>query len=71
MRVCHAPKCQRAASAAWLEQRAAELLPVGYFHVVFTLPQMVAPLALQNQVLGDRPNATRPASSIITRRVVT
>jgi len=45
----HCPKCQSATRAAWLEQRAAELLPVEYFHVVFTLPQMVAPLALQNQ----------------------
>jgi hypothetical protein len=45
----HCPKCQSAARAAWLEQRAAELLPVEYFHVVFTLPQMVAPVALQNQ----------------------
>jgi len=33
------------------EQRAVELLPVEYFHVVFTLPQLVAPLALQNQQL--------------------
>src|ERR1700680_3669549 len=45
----HCPKCQSAARAAWLEQRATELLPVGYFHIVFTLPQMIAPLALQNQ----------------------
>jgi hypothetical protein len=45
----HCPKCQSAARAAWLEQRAAELLPVEYFHVVFTLPQTIAPLALQNQ----------------------
>jgi len=45
----HCPKCQSAGSAAWLEQRAAELLPVEYFHVVFTLPQSLAPLALQNQ----------------------
>src|SRR6202049_1571773 len=45
----HCPKCQSAARAAWLDQRAAELLPVEYFHVVFTLPQTVAPLALQNQ----------------------
>jgi hypothetical protein len=45
----HCPKCQNAARAAWLEQRAAELLPVGYFHVVFTLPQAIAPVALQNQ----------------------
>src|SRR6202049_510757 len=45
----HCPKCRSAARAAWLAQRAAELLPVEYFHVVFTLPQMVAPVALQNQ----------------------
>ncbi len=45
----HCPKCQSGGSAAWLEQRAAELLPVEYFHVVFTLPQSLAPLALQNQ----------------------
>jgi hypothetical protein len=45
----HCPKCQSAARAAWLDRRAAELLPAEYFHVVFTLPQMVAPVALQNQ----------------------
>ena len=45
------PKCHGQARARWLEQRAAELLPVEYFHVVFTLPQLVAPLALQNQQL--------------------
>jgi len=44
----HCPKCQAAARAAWLEQRGAELLPVQYFHVVFTLPQPIAALALQN-----------------------
>src|SRR6202158_1141636 len=47
----HCPKCQSAARAAWLDQRAAELLPVEYFHVVFTLPKKVAPVALQNQQL--------------------
>jgi len=45
----HCPKCQAAARAAWMEERAAELLPVEYFHVVFTLPHGIAPLALQNQ----------------------
>ena len=45
----HCPKCRSAATAAWLERRGAELLPVEYFHVVFTLPQPLAPLALQNQ----------------------
>ena len=47
----HCPKCHERARAQWLEQRAAELLPVEYFHVVFTLPQRLAPLALQNQRL--------------------
>jgi len=45
----HCPKCQAMARAAWLEKRESELLPVPYFHVVFTLPHELAPLALQNQ----------------------
>jgi len=44
----HCPKCQAAARARWLEQRETELLPVPYFHVVFTLPASLARLALQN-----------------------
>ncbi len=44
----HCPKCQCLAKARWLEQRKAELLPVQYFHVVFTVPQQVAELALAN-----------------------
>lgn len=47
----HCPKCQALARAQWLEQRAAELLPISYFHVVFTLPAEVAALALQNKKL--------------------
>ena len=47
----HCPQCQGRARSRWLEQRATELLPVEYFHVVFTLPQLLAPLALQNQQL--------------------
>ena len=42
------PKCQGAARAQWLAEREAELLPVEYFHVVFTLPQQIARLALHN-----------------------
>jgi hypothetical protein len=42
------PKCQAAVRAQWLAEREAELLPVEYFHVVFTLPQQIARLALQN-----------------------
>jgi len=50
----HCPKCQAMASAEWMTQRAADLLPVPYFHVVFTLPEAIASLALQNkQVLYD------------------
>lgn len=45
----HCPKCQGAARQRWLADRSAELLPVPYFHVVFTLPQELAPLALQNK----------------------
>jgi putative transposase/transposase-like zinc-binding protein len=44
----HCPKCQASARAKWLSRRQAELLPVPYFHVVFTLPQELAHLALQN-----------------------
>ncbi len=47
----HCPKCQGAARQAWLAKRSAELLPVPYFHVVFTLPHVLAPLALQNKAL--------------------
>jgi hypothetical protein len=44
----HCPKCQATEAARWVEARAAELLPVPYFHVVFTLPAVLGPLALQN-----------------------
>lgn len=45
----HCPKCQGSAQALWLAARQAEVLPVPYAHVVFTIPQCLAPLALQNQ----------------------
>ncbi len=44
----HCPKCQGSAQAAWLRARQADVLPVPYAHVVFTMPQLLAPLALQN-----------------------
>jgi putative transposase/transposase-like zinc-binding protein len=44
----HCPKCQATAAAHWVETQAADLLPVEYFHVVFTLPASLGPLALQN-----------------------
>lgn len=45
----HCPKCQASARAVWLQERAAELLPVPYFHIVFTLPAAIGPVALQNR----------------------
>jgi hypothetical protein len=45
----HCPKCQGHARAAWLAARQADLLPVPYFHVVFTLPAPVAAMAFQNK----------------------
>ena len=47
----HCPKCQSSARDRWLAERAKELLPVPYCHVVFTVPERLAQLALQNQRL--------------------
>ena len=47
----HCPKCQSMARVQWLEDRQAELLPVEYFHVVFTLPESVAAIAYQNKAV--------------------
>jgi hypothetical protein len=47
----HCPKCQSLARAKWLEDRQAELLEVGYFHVVFTVPREIADIAYQNKEL--------------------
>lgn len=47
----HCPKCQAAARAEWLEDREADLLPVEYFHVVFTVPPAIAQIALQNKAV--------------------
>lgn len=45
----HCPKCQWSAAAPWLAERKAELLPVPYFHVVFTLPAAIGAIAYQNK----------------------
>jgi hypothetical protein len=45
----HCPKCQAQARAEWMEARAQDLLPVEYFHVVFTVPPPVAAIALHNK----------------------
>src|SRR6059036_3787207 len=47
----HCPKCQGAAAKEWLAEREAELLPVPYFHVVFTLPGPAADIAYQNKAV--------------------
>ena len=45
----HCPKCQGAAAREWLAAREADLLPVGYFHVVFTVPAEIADIAFTNK----------------------
>src|SRR5499426_4792940 len=45
----HCPKCQGAAAREWLAEREAELLAVGYFHLVFTLPAPIADIAYHNK----------------------
>ena len=45
----HCPKCQSLARAEWVEKRRAELLPIPYYHIVFTMPHELAAIALQNQ----------------------
>jgi len=47
----HCPKCQGAAARTWLAAREADLLPVGYFHLVFTLPAEIAAIAFHNKAL--------------------
>src|SRR5687768_8745932 len=50
----HCPKCQSAAAQRWLEARQADLLPVEYYHVVFTLPAPIADIAYQNKAVFYR-----------------
>ena len=45
----HCPKCQSSAAKRWLQARQADLLPVEYYHVVFTLPAPISDLAYQNK----------------------
>ncbi len=50
----HCPKCQAAAAKEWLAEREAELLPVPYFHLVFTIPEQLNPIVFHNKaVAGD------------------
>jgi len=65
----HCPKCQASSRAEWLEKEAENLIDVPYFHVVFTLPEAVGPLALQNQreVYGALFSAASDTLSTIAR----
>ena len=47
----HCPKCQHSVQQEWVETQMSKLLPVGYFHVVFTIPQELNTLVFQNQKL--------------------
>jgi hypothetical protein len=47
----HCPKCQGSQAREWMEDRAAELLPVPYFHIVFTLPSEISDIAYQNKAV--------------------
>src|SRR5262245_49514735 len=47
----HCPKCQGTVAQDWLAAREVDLLPVGYFHVVFTLPAEISPIAYQNKAV--------------------
>src|SRR5208283_2160161 len=60
----HCPKCQAAASRRWLADREAELLPVPYFHVVYTLPSKLRDIAYQNKrTARRRPACRRPSTA--------
>jgi hypothetical protein len=70
----HCPKCQAMARAKWLAQREDELLPVPYFHVVFTLPRQLGGLALQNareiyRILFRAPSETLPSIAADPKRL--
>ena len=57
----HCPKCQGAAAKDWLAAREVDLLPVPYYHVVFTLPAPISDIAYQNKaIIYDLCSRPRP-----------
>jgi hypothetical protein len=62
----HCPKCQGAAAKQWLAEREAELLPVSYFHVVFTVPHEIGDIAFQNKALVYNLLFTAAAETLLT-----
>lgn len=69
----HCPKCQSNARNKWLAARSAELLPVPYFHIVFTLPHELSALMLQNNdcstTCSSAPVLLRYLRSLVTRSI--
>ena len=71
----HCPKCQGAAAREWLAERDAELLPVPYFHVVYTLPAAIRDIAYQNnsarrKTLTAEPTPRRAECAMITHSIL-
>ena len=62
----HCPKCQGAAAKQWLVERQAELLPVTYFHLVFTLPAPISDIAYQNKAVVYDLTFKASAETLIT-----
>ena len=62
----HCPKCQNLDRRRWLKSRKAELLPVEYFHVVFTIPEQLNALALQNKAVLYRILFQASAQTLLT-----
>jgi hypothetical protein len=62
----HCPKCQGAAARKWLAEREADLLEVGYFHLVFTLPAPVADIAWQNKAVVYNPLFKAAAETVLS-----
>jgi hypothetical protein len=64
----HCPKCQGAAAQEWLAEREADLLPVPYYHVVFSLPGAIADIAYQNKAVIYGILFKAAAETLITSR---
>src|SRR5215467_7603463 len=62
----HCPKCQAAAAKEWLADRQAELVPVPYYHVVFTMPAPIADMAYYNKTVIDGILFKAAAETLIT-----
>lgn len=62
----HCPKCQARAAQRWLEARMADLLPVAYYHVVFTLPEAISALAYPNKAVLYRLLFDMAAETLMT-----